>query len=476
MKRLQGLSLAMIGIALFMPHLVALGYHPFAFEVLSISLVAAGTLFAMGLVSHHLVYSFLIGFLVYWFVDSYFLHVQGPYLIILTLFFFIFALGRVSQTIIPILALIYGIGFTAPAFFDFPDPILRASKVSEKPRASDARPDVAFIHIILDEAASPLALPDAVFDADDRTARFEDYQSVGFMMHGLAMSEGRGTLRSLGGVFGRSNAIDNYERPEVASGHSYELKENILVGELVDNGFDVSVIQSNYLELCVEDLVTSCETYTRGANMSAVARNGRTFLDRFTFALAALNDSYLDRNHMVALYQDAASAIRDDGETPVFGFFSRPLVASEILKDLSQRVRVIEPGQALVAHILFPHFPYVLDEACEMKSIGDWAKPLRFNRSADLGAIYEAYVEQDRCAHALMMDMFENLPKRDDLVVIVHGDHGTRIALDTSFESDIDTFGTFLAIKAPNITAGLSAQPVSLQRTFNDYFGTLLLD
>ena len=42
-------------------------------------------------------------------------------------------------------------------------------------------------------------------------------------MHGLAMSEALETLHSLGGIFGLSKAIDNYERPEDVRGHSYAL-------------------------------------------------------------------------------------------------------------------------------------------------------------------------------------------------------------------------------------------------------------
>ena len=477
MKRLQGLSLASIGIAIIMPHLVALGYHPFSFEVLSLSLIAGMALFAAGLISNYPAYLVLTSIMAYWFADSYFLNIQQPYLIILALILFVFAIGRFSQKAIPILAVVYGIGFTAPTFLDFPDPVLRASNAETVARPSAREQDFAFLHIILDEAGSPLAIPESAVDADRSQEIFDDYQSAGFMVHGLAMSEGRETLHSLGGIFGLSSAIDNYERPENVRGYSYALKENRLVKALFDQGFDVSVIQSNYLALCAQGLVVSCETYTRGANMSVVARSGRTAFDRLTFALAALHDSYLDRGHIVTLYGKLVSLFDDargNEGSPLFGFFSRSVAGPEILRDVSRRIRMIEPGQAIIAHVMFPHFPYVLDGACEMKGISDWAKPLRYDPSADIDTIYRAFVEQDTCAHSLVMELIKNTSERDDLIVIVHGDHGSRIALGTPFESDEDTYGTFLAIKAPNVVAGLSTQQVSLQGVFNDYFNALI--
>lgn len=65
-------------------------------------------------------------------------------MVIPVLMFFFIALGRFSRTAIPILAIVYGIGFTAPIFLDFPDPVLSASTAEVDAIPSAKEQDRAF--------------------------------------------------------------------------------------------------------------------------------------------------------------------------------------------------------------------------------------------------------------------------------------------------------------------------------------------
>jgi hypothetical protein len=77
---------------------------------------------------------------------------------------------------------------------------------------------------------------------------------------------------------------------------------------------------------------------------------------------------------------------------------------------------------------LLPHSPYILDEDCRIKDSSKWfTTEIAWQRQA----VYPAYWQQSICANKLVMEMIDNAGSRSGAklpIVIVHGDHGSRIS------------------------------------------------
>lgn len=145
-----------------------------------------------------------------------------------------------------------------------------------------------------------------------------------------------------------------------------------------------------------------------------------------------------------------------------------------MLDEVAYRVDKLRPGDALVAHILLPHFPYVLDKNCNLKEVKEWTYPRRHNTDVPPQIIIEGFWDQSICTHSRIKNILDSVADRDDIVVIVHGDHGARIDHQTDEENDVDTHGTFLAIKAPGLKVDRISKEVQLQSTFIESFQTFV--
>jgi hypothetical protein len=213
--------------------------------------------------------------------------------------------------------------------------------------------------------------------------------------------------------------------------------------------------------------------YTRAANMNVTQTLGPQWAKRLHLAFLSLNQDYLFRAKTVTLYRETYEMINatfGGSELIPMGFFSRPLVIMELLKDVENRVANIQPGEALIAHLLLPHFPYILTPECDLKSVSEWTFPLR---EFDLDKSNEAYAgfwDQTKCTSKIMAPILKLTGQRDDIVVIIHGDHGARIIPQHAEEHNPASLGTFLAVKSPYHVSGLTTDTVNLQQVFKDEF------
>jgi hypothetical protein len=85
-------------------------------------------------------------------------------------------------------------------------------------------------------------------------------------------------------------------------------------------------------------------------------------------------------------------------------------------------------------HFLLPHYPYVLDENCRVKPpeqvrVPRWVTPY-IGATFDQATAERAYWEQAACAHDRLMAIIDAIlssPDGKDAVIVVHGDHGSRL-------------------------------------------------
>jgi arylsulfatase A-like enzyme len=119
-------------------------------------------------------------------------------------------------------------------------------------------------------------------------------------------------------------------------------------------------------------------------------------------------------------------------------------------------------------HALAPHNPYVARRDCGLRPPREWEAP--FSTSAR-HTREDAYLEQVRCVTEKVEAAVRALaqsPARDNFVVIVHGDHGSRITRwDPNKENlgrfdDEDMvagFSTLFALRGPGLQPGYDAHP-----------------
>lgn len=121
------------------------------------------------------------------------------------------------------------------------------------------------------------------------------------------------------------------------------------------------------------------------------------------------------------------------------------------------RARSVGRGEALIFHALLPHYPYVFSADCRINPIEEWA---RTHAGPDRQAKYEA---QRACTELLARQAFV-----DDAIILVHGDHGTRI-LDRPLTDSIDPteeelragYGTLFALRSDGVEGDDAAVSVS---------------
>ena len=152
-----------------------------------------------------------------------------------------------------------------------------------------------------------------------------------------------------------------------------------------------------------------------------------------------------------------------------------PVAVMAALDSIAADLARSQPGEVFFAHLLLPHNPYVYDSECRARPPAEW-RQRRDHDEVDIEAgdsntpagralRYSLYLPQLRCAHRKIGELLDAIPPslRESAVVVVHGDHGSRIGVtepnswrESSFGGAdyADFFSTLFAVRSPGIEAG----------------------
>lgn len=470
--RLRALALFSLLFAVLIPHLSQLNYGFGSLEMLAATLVAmlAGAALAF-VCGSRISFGIIFGAIVYFFLDSFFLETEVALVSFACCVLILFVLLKYMPIALPLAVVVFGLVFALPSFVAPVKPPLERRAAQAEPERPES--DLAYLHIILDEQMSLTARVPGIPQAIGSEKVLESYQNNGFKLYTHADSNWGMTVKALPAMFGLSEDLDNYVVEEGHPHYQFGVDDNLLLGRLLGMGFTPTVIETDYLRLCSPDPRTACDTYRVGLDMSVVRDLDISLAQRFRLALLALHSNYMWYDQQVYIYQLAAEAIADLRGRPKPSnpqFFTSPLSNLNILDDLAARVASMEPGDAIIAHLLVPHFPYVLDRECQFRDVEVWENPLRFSANTDALRAYEAFWDQSICVHSKIDDILAAVADRDDIVIVVHGDHGARITSDSPDQKTNDLLASMLAIKGPMIAAETLTSPVALQATFATEF------
>lgn len=301
---------------------------------------------------------------------------------------------------------------------------------------ADSRDRRPYVHIILD-AMSPLGMmPKGPFYDALKRRMSEDYRRRGFDLFQDTVASAGATVLSLGHVFA-DNDGERRNFTEADGAFSYVMNENRAVDRFAAAGYGITMLQSNYLELC-DTRRAHCMTYARSGDGGILLQRAKSVADGVGYALRNTNMLLRSREttRSSSYYQmlDRLGVYLGLFHPPVQHDFARPPLAISLMEKAVRPLGQLRNGEAVFLHLLVPHTPYVLDEQCRMKASDQAFMPRWITRQAgiefDAAATERAYWEQAACTHDKLMAMIDAIlasPGGRNAVIVVHGDHGSRL-------------------------------------------------
>ncbi|HEX6308121.1 MAG TPA: hypothetical protein VFZ69_08035 [Longimicrobiales bacterium] len=318
------------------------------------------------------------------------------------------------------------------------------------------------VHVILDEQWGIGGLRAA---GDTATAEFleEFYTDRGFEVYPAAYSRWAQTLASIPDVLnlGQPYALDS------VSPRRFRPKHNLYFERLRQRGYEIRVHQSTLLDYCrtARAEVVSCAEVDGNSIANLAYYRGpwtRRALIVSRYFLNVASHAYTKLHHDPTVWRRAVAG---------GGLRQLDRVRDEIASGPAK-------GTAFFIHALLPHRPLEVDAQCRA-----YANPgQRVGYDDGVGAsdsLFRAhlglYAAQTRCAHravAAVLDAIDSIAGRGSSIVIVHGDHGSRMSQEDLEEMTVArydeqqlnaVFPTLLAIRRPGVPAAVHPEPVPAQ-------------
>ena len=311
----------------------------------------------------------------------------------------------------------------------------------------------AVLHLILDQQAGPAGLPAA--DAAWLEAR---YRAMGFTVYPRAYSRHYHT----------AEAVTELLSGKPSAGARAGAATAGLAARLKALGYaNIHVTQTRHVEICAVLNAISC---------TSVSHSGLSVVGQAP--LGASDKANILAYHFAGLSTVARKlANARDNWGPGRDIELRAarkvpaLNALAAVPALEARLRAARPGDYHLAHLLLPHAPFALDSTCRVKRPGAW----QIERSdAPLAERDAAYAEQMACAARVVERLVAALrasPGGKDAVILVHGDHGSRIVAHEPFGDDARQlndddvrrgFATLFALSLPGPVGGPVAEPAAI--------------
>ncbi len=324
------------------------------------------------------------------------------------------------------------------------------------------------LHLVLDEQIGLAGIPRSISGGEElRRDIAKQFLESGFTIYERAFShysESQFSLASLvnGEVF--SSSVDYI----TGSPLGYKIRRNDWLNSLAATGRSVRVYESGWIDFCDASGFQPDYCYTYPTNSVA---------SLLEFDLDALTKTRLILPRVF------------NGSLNVFPWHEPQLSSLSALKLLgrvAEDIRSHPRGTAFFVHLMLPHYAYLFDRECRVRSdIDTWvnvgnlsSRSNEFNTEEERTTKYGFYFAQVRCLMSSLNALFQEIERMgalDGATIIVHGDHGSRLArkpfrlvdLAELTESDMtDLFSTFFAIRVQDGPVGSIPEQTSLQEAF----------
>ncbi|MGI9352928.1 MAG: hypothetical protein ACR2O3_15300 [Rhizobiaceae bacterium] len=478
-------TLALVWGALPGAHLVDLGYSFFSLEVFALSLIFAAVGAILGYVFRRkYLYGIALATSIYVFVDIYFFYSQ-LWVFCLTVLVCLTVLLLIEKVTAPINRML-----SAFALFFFLSTALKPemplvqvegplnSNINQDVSAVAAASGTPILHIILDEQMSPLAEPATLPDNHPSHQMLQDYEDLGFRIFDKVAAPHHWTLRSVGSLMKLELDTRNYKKLPRGSRYSYVIEENRYLDRLLENNYEPVFLQNSFFNLCGTEPRVECRTYRRANNMGVFERMDLPVGQRVSLAFLGLIRDYTNtggdnKNLLPYVWFHRKILTRNFPIPQTFKQFSSPPFALELIKESVAEIETMRAGDSLFLHFLLPHNPFVLDSACNMNPIKDWRFLVHLKYDYPVEEVHKNYWDQVECTHRTLMQIFSKL-QREDIYIIVHGDHGARLSGKNADPTTDDKLLSFLAIRGPSINPGRISERRDMIQTFSNEFEKIM--
>lgn len=359
-------------------------------------------------------------------------------------------------------------------------------------RPADGSPVI--LHLVLDEHIGVDGVPPEIAGSEEfRRSLTDFYVERGFRIDTGAYSQYVDTRNSLANLLNFTSSADPWAHLARGRSRPYVLQRSAYFEHLRERGYRLRVYESDHLDFCQVPGMTyaACIQYS-GHKIGALHRTRLLAPERAQFIVhSALSSSYYVERARTA-YEKVRRSLAD-APLPSWGHGpSRvgPIPVLPVLTQLESDLRRAKRGTVYFAHLLIPHYPYVLDQSCGLREeTGEWLDHALhvgervMNTAESRAERYVRYFAQVRCQQSLLDRLFEAMKEAgvwEDAIVIVHGDHGSRIlrlmpvaenAARLTRADLRDGYSTLFALRAPGAPAGARSGLQPLQRLLGEAFG-----
>ena len=358
------------------------------------------------------------------------------------------------------------------------------------------RADLPFIlHVILDEHIGIEGIP-REFDVNgDISDQIRDaYLDKGFRVFGRAYSDYCHTTQTIPNLLNFTVSRNSGEYLPIPFRKGTMLQQNAWLDWLCDQGYRIHIFQPEYIAFDrqrdpSEDRgMESSLTYPY-ESIRPLASVAIPVVSKSRFIIG----SYLRLSYFLSMMRDGYGELRRStvGQTLGLPAWDRMgnnlsvLSAMNAVKLLEKDLEHAGPGKAFFVHLLLPHCSYAYDRDCGIRvmndgwlNVADESKAPRRNDAESRALRYPLYLDQLICTNNIFHEILAELSGRtwwDDAIVVVHGDHGSRIDMgppivptveDMNAQDFMDAFSTLFVIKKPALPAEYDRRQLPLGHLF----------
>lgn len=393
------------------------------------------------------------------------------------------ALWALREHSTKILAAVFGVMF-ATALITLPPPLeTKPSTITRSERASGKDPRLPIIlHLFFDELMAPEAINRELPQGQvlyDKTR--ESFKAHAFRLYGQAFSRFYWTKDAAAALFNFDHSsLDPAEKYAERGRRPITIRSNAYFADARARGYEIHVYQTQHLDFCNAD-VARCESFNSYNPLSDfVVRADDTPGSRVLYLTMNLITAFKDSNTAWFL------SSRLERLAQLSAWYDADAFPAWFAHVMNQ-VASAERGTLIFAHFLAPHTPFVWDEECRFTSrVPAHYYTSKTPRDAQTWQAFrithqDLYQRQTLCLHKqldALFAMLENDRRFGDALIIIHGDHGSRISrsqyVEYMSEDDlIANHATLFAVRNEGVRPGYDLEFISLQALFSRYLSPM---
>lgn len=365
---------------------------------------------------------------------------------------------------------------------------VQSLEIAKQDLAVGSGPVPRIIHLILDEHIGLEGIPTDIPEGMEvKSQLVEFYEKYGFMTFGGAYSHYSLTINSIPNLLNFSSAAKT--RMYIGEGDNPDrLLENLYFEGLAQAGYRLNVWWGHHIDYCSHSqvLIDNCLQIpshglkiTQSLDLNMLERVQLVFSNYINLSNiygGARNYYETFRNEILPYGVSLPSATWDRHKVTTL-----PYLFS--LEALWQSILELPEGNVAFAHLLLPHSPYVTNADCTIRtSLQEW----KYNvLSSTRGGVpntkdsrethYREYFKQVQCVYMKLDELFKRMEHAglfENSVIIIHGDHGSRIMkTEPTIENEqtlskqdiVDGYSTLFAVKFPKQVGYYDTQTVPIE-------------